>query len=368
MIKVGFPQSPDSAGNGGRNFGIPLSPWIEAISAVSSPFDHPEWERFQNHPIHERPRIALVAVADDKLGFGCLFLHDPPFCAGRKPRAAASSQAGLFEGLDDLHRLQFLHRAAQGDKAFMRQVFLKVERIDMPEILGGDMHLPAQKRVDGGRAFAHGVLLQIGFAIGEQGVQQPRPEIGGAMQQAASREMAANERGRLRRRQVGVEGARLAGYDDLDHRRAMAHPHAADALDGDLRAAILHGILKRMKEFVAALRDAARAEAHENGGPRAVALCGKLRGASRRAVFAVGVEVANDLRHPFGGGVADGDLVQLHHRGEGATAQAGDRFNRVMAPGIGVVSLGNIQVPPQGVFHAFRPGDVAGRAATDPHD
>ena len=37
LILVGFCHSPDSAGNGGRFLGIPLSPSTEAINAVSSP-------------------------------------------------------------------------------------------------------------------------------------------------------------------------------------------------------------------------------------------------------------------------------------------------------------------------------------------
>ena len=37
LMLVGLPQSPELAGNGGRGRGIPRSPSIEAISAVSSP-------------------------------------------------------------------------------------------------------------------------------------------------------------------------------------------------------------------------------------------------------------------------------------------------------------------------------------------
>ena len=37
LINVGLPNKPLFAGNGGLDFGIPLSPSIEAKSAVSSP-------------------------------------------------------------------------------------------------------------------------------------------------------------------------------------------------------------------------------------------------------------------------------------------------------------------------------------------
>ncbi len=37
LILVGLPHNPDCAGNGGRMRGIPRSPSIDAISAVSSP-------------------------------------------------------------------------------------------------------------------------------------------------------------------------------------------------------------------------------------------------------------------------------------------------------------------------------------------
>ena len=37
FINVGQPQRPEAAGYGGRGFGVPLPPCIDAISAVSSP-------------------------------------------------------------------------------------------------------------------------------------------------------------------------------------------------------------------------------------------------------------------------------------------------------------------------------------------
>ncbi len=57
----------------------------------------------------------------------------------------------------------------------------------------------------------------------------------------------------LRRRQVRVERAGLARLGHLDHRRAMAHPHAADTLYQHIRARRFRAFPQRMEQPVAAL-------------------------------------------------------------------------------------------------------------------
>ena len=58
------------------------------------PLDDPIGKRFENHPVHERARIAFVAVADHILDIARLLADDAPFLSGGKTRPAAPAQAG----------------------------------------------------------------------------------------------------------------------------------------------------------------------------------------------------------------------------------------------------------------------------------
>ena len=64
--------------------------------------DDPVRERFEDHAVHERTRVAFVAVADDVLGRLGLLADHAPFLAGGETSAAAPAQAGRLDGLDDL--------------------------------------------------------------------------------------------------------------------------------------------------------------------------------------------------------------------------------------------------------------------------
>ena len=86
----------------------------------------------------------------------------------------------------------------QSGEAFVEQILIQVQRIELPEMLSGDMHLVFQEGADGGIAFAHGkarhLLLRRGL-IQQQAVQQARPESGrrGA-ENRADENAAAGER------------------------------------------------------------------------------------------------------------------------------------------------------------------------------
>ncbi len=63
--------------------------------------------------------------------------------------------------------------------------------------------------------------------------------------------------------------------------------------------------------------------------------------------------------------MAVGDAVYLHHRGEGAAAEARDLLHGEVAIGVGVVIGGDAQVPADRVVHPVGALDVAGRPVTD---
>ena len=235
------------------------------------PLDDAEGKRFQNHAVHERARIAFVAVADHIFDIARLLADGAPFLAGGKSRPAASAQAGLFDGGDELFggkAGRFFRRAFQAPpergEAVMGEVFIQVQRIEFAEMFGGDMDLVFQEGADGGIAFAHGearhLLLRRGL-LQQQAVQQARPEPAGAAQKTARAEMPLHERAGLAGRQVGIVSGRLARQRDFNHRRAMAHAHATHALDADLAAALARAFAQGVKQLVAALGHAAGTEA-----------------------------------------------------------------------------------------------------------
>ncbi len=72
---------------------------------------------------------------------------------------------------------------AERGEAFMGKVFIQVQRIELAEMFGGDMHLFFEEGADGGIAFAHGktrhFLLRGGF-LQQQTVQAAVSRIGPA--------------------------------------------------------------------------------------------------------------------------------------------------------------------------------------------
>ena len=73
-----------------------------ATAAIAKPFDDPVRERLQDHAVHEGTGVAFVAVADDVLDGLGLLAHQAPFLSGGETRAAAATQPGCLDGLDDL--------------------------------------------------------------------------------------------------------------------------------------------------------------------------------------------------------------------------------------------------------------------------
>ncbi len=79
-------------------------------------------------------------------------------------------------------------------------------------------------------------------------------------------------------------------------------------------------------------------------------------------------EVADCARHLLGRRVADRLLLDPHHRGERAAAEAGDALDGEAPLGIGVRAFGNAQVAAQGVLDPFGAAHVAGRAVAHMDD
>ena len=161
------------------------------------PFDDAIRERFEDHPVHERARVAFVAVADHILGLAGLLAHHAPFLAGGKPRAAAPAQAGLLNGLDDLFRRKRqrapvelgsfgLLRApsdfpagggtprhlGQRGKTLVREALIQVQRVEPPVMLHGDVDLAVEKRPHRRHHSRLAVSADCG-AVGSSSISKP---------------------------------------------------------------------------------------------------------------------------------------------------------------------------------------------------
>ena len=182
--------------------------------------------------------------------------------------------------------------------------------------------------------------------------------------------MAAHESGSFRSGQVGVIGACFSRHDYLDHRRAVADAHTAHAFHLHLHRGFFNGLAQRVKKLVAAFGDAARAQADVNGWPLFLAIagvCGQLgRGGFRRGPLTFLI-FCDQLRYVFRAGMAERCFVDLHHGRKRAAAEAGDGFDGELPLRVRVVSLRDVQMPPQRIFHARRARDVAGGATANAH-
>ena len=128
------------------------------------PLDDPIREGLEDHPVHERPRVAFVAVANHVFGFAGLLPHQAPFLARGKPRAPAPAQAGSLDSRDDFlgqersalrtsdFGLRTSHPQAPGQcrKSIVCQILLEVQRIEPPIVLHGDVDLPVKERPQAG--------------------------------------------------------------------------------------------------------------------------------------------------------------------------------------------------------------------------
>jgi hypothetical protein len=135
-------------------------------------------------------------------------------------------------------------------EAFMGQVFVEVQRVEFAEMFGGDMHLLFQEGADVGIAFAHRKALHLLLRRGllqQQAVQHARPTLAGPPQKTARTKIPLHEGAGLAGSQVRIVSRCLARQRDFDHRRAMAHAHAAHAFDVDFAAALPRAFAQGVK-------------------------------------------------------------------------------------------------------------------------
>ena len=121
--------------------------------------------RFHDAPIHERARIALVAVADEIFLVVLHLRGKLPFFAGRKARAAAPAQAGFQNFVNHLLRRHLRDRFAEREIAVSHDVIFDGFGINLAAPAQHDPRLfrlgRAKLRIGAGKR--HGLLIQQPF-------------------------------------------------------------------------------------------------------------------------------------------------------------------------------------------------------------
>ncbi len=285
-------------------------------------------ERLQEHAVHERAGVALVAVADDVLLLARRPRGPRPTSArwGSPPRRGragrcASTSSMISSGESSLQAVP------QGLEAVVAEVFVQVDRVELAAVLGGQVLLRAEERADRRVAHVDGVARRSGrptSSVSRRSSQRRRRWPIRRTQPLRLEVRRARCRGRRRPAPGRTAATGRRRRDQLDQRRLVAHAHAADALDHGRRAGLGQRLADRLVDLAAALGHAAGAQADADLAQRrrpaaagaAAAPAWPSRCCSRKSSSTSPTVLRREL--------AVGHAVDLDHRGQRAAAQAGD--------------------------------------------
>ncbi len=171
------------------------------------PLEHRVRIALEHRAVHERPRIALVGVADDELPAARRHAREAPLHARQEARTPSASQPRVDQVLDDRLRIIDLEHLLQRLVAARGQVLLNVLRIDLPAVAQHDPLLPIEvRRVRARRIAAPDEPLRHRLALAHVLVEDPLHTL---------------------RRHAAILEARTRFETQLDQRLAVAHSDAA---------------------------------------------------------------------------------------------------------------------------------------------
>ena len=115
----------------------------DGVHADHHALQHPVREGLEDHPVHERARIAFVAVADDVLDVPGGRAGQFPFDAGGETRAAAAAQAAGLHLRNHLLGLALLQGQLHRLETVMLKVVVDAPRVERAGMLGDEANLGA---------------------------------------------------------------------------------------------------------------------------------------------------------------------------------------------------------------------------------
>ena len=110
------------------------------VSRDDQPLDDPEGISLQDAPVHERPWITLVSVADHIFPVSGCIMTELPLQSGRESCSPPSPESRGLHDVDDLH---FLHCECFGKplEAILREVMLDIGGVDKSHVFQNDPFL-----------------------------------------------------------------------------------------------------------------------------------------------------------------------------------------------------------------------------------
>ena len=132
-IRLGVGDRLADAFDGQRIFGADVHDAFVGADRASRDhhaFQHGVGIAFHDGAVHERARVAFVAVADDVFLIVLGGEREFPFEAGGETAAAAAAETGVDHGLADLFRGHLGDGLARADVSFAGDVFFDVVRLD----------------------------------------------------------------------------------------------------------------------------------------------------------------------------------------------------------------------------------------------
>jgi len=283
--------------------------------------------------------------------------------------APAAKPAGLELG-EDCVRSGFTQGPLQGPIPVVAKVLIQVQGVDLSAVLGGDVDLVAQE-------VRHSPVSHVDrvpcHRLPSDPRQQPIHGRGDRARDPASwvpvGKVSGHDRSCILRLDPGVQKRRTLPGDDLQQRGLVAHAHAPDPLDCDLRPGLGQGLVQGLPQPAAAPGHAAGPQAKPDLPSIAVSAGRPLSqcGPGRPGPF-MPKEVVHHLGHGLSGHVPIGDPIDLHGRGQRAAAQACDPLHGEEPLRVRVPPVRDLEVSPERIQHLLRPLDVAGRAHTHMDD
>ena len=146
----------------------------------------------------------------------------------------------------------------------MPHVIVQIQRVQLAEALSGDLALRTHELDDARIAHVYGVAANRLRLVIEQPIHPPAHDAPDTLVQPPRLEVAGDDHRRVIGGDTGIENRLSVRESDLDHRCAVAHAHAADALHLQRRVKLCGSASERVEHAVAAFRRAAGIKRNTN--------------------------------------------------------------------------------------------------------
>ena len=188
----GFPDASDGQGVFGADVEHALA-CSDRPGGDGHAFDNAVGATFQQHAVHERTRIAFVAIADDVLQIPRGLADLAPFNSRGEAGSAAPAQAALANLPDQLFGRQVTEGLFEGFESVVAEILVQVGRGRMGDPFGGDVNLVPQEGTRGALLHIEGVGgNRITKFVAQEAIEKTDGRLASPLQEAFRFEMPKN--------------------------------------------------------------------------------------------------------------------------------------------------------------------------------